>query len=271
MKKAFLFLMLGLALVLGLFLGAEPAGATPTPGWFVQLPVLAWLGTHGGPGSDVIIEVQNVGSIYTKAVLILWQKTSGFCEPQAPGPFKFECTGLLKPGSAWIWTEAQLPASAYSGIVIPVDHCPAKLPWPAWQSVTNKVPLAVEVLRKFPNAAGVDISSAYSGISIQDEGVRDPIYGGFMYYAPVVYASFNNLSSWLYIQNSGDECTSVELWFKQEGECLRAQICEIMQLAPGETAPFDVSTCVGPRGSARFGFGPASRWASWSTRSARTC
>jgi hypothetical protein len=90
------------------------------------------------------------------------------------------------------------------------------------------------------------MSAAYSGVSAAQEGRYDPVFGGFAFYTPVVYSGFLGFNSWLYIQNSGSECTSVELWFKAQDDCLRSQICEVMALSPGYTAQFNVATCVPP-------------------------
>ena len=49
----------------------------------------------------------------------------------------------------------------------------------------------------------------------------------------------------MYIQNGGLECSSVEIWLKKQDDCLRAQVCEVMTLAPGETFQFDPTDCVG--------------------------
>jgi hypothetical protein len=241
MKKAIWLLILGLALALGLFVGMQTpsAYADPTPGWHVQLPVLGWLGNSSPANRHVVIEVQNVSPDYLKARLDLFGAYSGYCEPQSTTRGKYECSGLLKPGSAWIWTDAQLPSWARSAIVYAISECGDGT------GVIVGWPLAVEVVRRFPGATG-DISSAYSGISEQMDGVYDPVYGGYAYYAPIVYAANGGLDSWLYIQNSGDQCTSVELWFKQQDDCLRAMICEILALAPGEMYAFPASACVGP-------------------------
>ncbi|MFQ5460877.1 MAG: DUF11 domain-containing protein, partial [Anaerolineae bacterium] len=64
----------------------------------VHLPILNFEGQN-----DVCrtwIEVQNVGSDFTKAALVTWGEP-GFCPPQCAGPLKVECSGLLKPGSTW--------------------------------------------------------------------------------------------------------------------------------------------------------------------------
>ena len=63
---------------------------------------------------------------------------------------------------------------------------------------------------------------------------------------PLLYAQANDFNAIMYIQNGGLECSSVEIWFKEQDDCLRSKICEIFTLAPGETYQFDPNDCVGP-------------------------
>ena len=109
--------------------------------------------------------------------------------------------------------------------------------------------LAVEVLRDCPAdvTAGVRVTSKYNGIAGSHLGMYDPVYGGYAYYVPLVYADKAEFNSWIYIQNGGLECTSVEVWFQAQDDCLRARICEVSTLAPGETYQFDPNDCVGPQ------------------------
>jgi len=208
--------------------------ADPAPGTRVYVPTI-----HPTGGVEALIEVQNVGHEATRAVLWLWGPYSGFCE-QAPGPRKHECSGLLMPGSSWFWRSGQLPVWATSGLVESWTECPR-------EGVTRSdVPLAVEVLRTGPGdlTPATRVSAAYSGVSATTMGEYDPVFGGYGYYAPLVYAGFNGFTSWLHLQNAGDECTSVEVWFRPQDDCLRSRICEVLALAPGESYAFDATGCV---------------------------
>ncbi len=279
MRRILVIAVLALALALGVALAdnGSVASANPTPGNYVQLPVLGYIGNTRS-GVDWVIEAQNVGSTWTKIALLLFSESTGFCQPQAANPFKIECTGLLKPGTSWVWTNGQLPATAKSAIAISYNPFPNQgndywrceqwttvlntRTWPeGWPSVVptpgyfpfgwnpfGGQPIAVEVVRKMPgNTTPTAImTGAYSGISAMQEGRYDPIFGGFAYYAPVVYSGYNGWSSWIYIQNSGTECTSIELWFKDRDSCLRAKICSVPQVSPGYTAQFNVTNCVDP-------------------------
>ncbi|MFQ5859615.1 MAG: hypothetical protein ACE5LU_28795, partial [Anaerolineae bacterium] len=293
MKRTVMLFVFAIALALAGWMGfATGVNAEPTPGVQVHLPILTWLGDEAD-ACDVVIEVQNVGNDFTKAAILFWG-APGACPPQCNGPFKVECSGLLKPGSTWNFigpgAPAQVPSGAKKGIVFSLS---------AEQDETNEIiadavceflfanvradcdeyrrfkkafeidgaddllgedvrgqPLAVEVVRKCQTATmDAPVVSAYSGVAEEMLGGRwglagrlgDPVFGGFAYYAPVLYADQDGLNSWLYIQNAGLECTSVEIWVKQLGECIRSTISEIPALAPGETYQQDVSDLgVGP-------------------------
>ena len=282
MRRFVVMAVLALALALGLVMGAMLtedgiAQADPTPGNYVQLPVLGYIG-NTSTGVDWVIEAQNVGSTWTKIALLLFPENQGFCQPQVAAPFKLECTGLLKPGAAWIWTSQQVSRAAKSAIAFSYNPFPAYNPtyyrcenidtlrrtaaWPeGWPGVSPTPgafpfnwnyflgePIAVEVVRKAPGNTNPSMvmAGAYSGLSAMMEGRYDPLFGGFAYYAPVVYSGFLGFNSWLYVQNSGSECSSIELWFKAQDDCLRAQVCDVAQLSPGYTAQFNVSSCVAP-------------------------
>ncbi|MFN8499639.1 MAG: isopeptide-forming domain-containing fimbrial protein [Anaerolineae bacterium] len=257
-----------------------PVACTPTPTYganYYQIPVLGSIG-GSSKSTDWVIEAQNVGATWTKVALLLFADNPGFCQPQAQAPFKLECSGLLKPGTSWTWTAAQLPSTARSAIAFSYSGSPSENPdywrcdqldalrqsktWPeGWPSVSSTPgqfpfnwnafkgqPIAVDVVRRSPgntNPSAV-MAGAYDAISAQADGRYDPVFGGFAYYAPVVYNAFNGLNSWLYLQNSGSECTSVEIWFKAQDECLRSQICSVTQLSPGYTSAFSVAGCVTP-------------------------
>jgi len=251
------------------------------PGFRVHLPVLSIVGTEAT--TQTLIQVQNVGSEFTQVAMLVWGE-AGACSPQAVGPFKLECSGILKPGATWIFADAQVPAGAQSAILysFPVDEIIVDgqkenignlfceilfrdvvfdadefrrfdlafrqgLPYQGLPT-TGGQPIAVDVVRLGQGDPSPEllVSGSYSGFTTAEEGNPDPVFGGFAYYVPVVYADAQGLNSWLYIQNVGIDCTTVEMWFQEQEDCLDATICEIFTLAPGETVPFDVNECVGP-------------------------
>jgi len=109
-------------------------------------------------------------------------------------------------------------------------------------------PIAAVVNRGCPDAGDPNVTSwaAYTSVSSDQEGARDPVYGGYTYYTPLVFANKGGLNSILHIHNSGDECSSIEIWLRTQDVCLRNQIADVLNLAPGETVSFDPSTAVGP-------------------------
>ncbi|MFN2114714.1 MAG: hypothetical protein ACK2T6_03300, partial [Anaerolineae bacterium] len=256
----------------------------------VHIPILNYIGNDDR--CESWIEVQNIGCDWAKAVLVAWGEP-GFCPPQAAGPLKVECTGLLKPGSTWNLINNQIPNGAKGGMlfmfsarqlsefgldgplgfddVIADVMCETLFfgvvgdadDYRRFKKAYNEggsfagIPqdiasgtgyLAVDVLRDCPGdvSAGVRVTSKYNGIAGDHLGTYDPVYGGFGYYVPLVYADKAQFNTWIYIQNGGLECSSVEVWFKAQDDCLRARICAISTLAPGETYQLDASDCVGP-------------------------
>ncbi|MFQ5459383.1 MAG: hypothetical protein ACE5EL_01175, partial [Anaerolineae bacterium] len=253
----------------------------------VHLPILNFEGQN-----DVCrswIEVQNMGSEYSKAALVTWGEP-GFCPPQCAGPLKVECSGLLKPGSTWNFLGAQVPSGSKSailfsftarqlsdiGVDLGFDDIVADVlcetlffsvvgdcdDYRRFKKAYNEglefagipldravgSPLAVEVLRNCPGdqTPGAEVSSKYGGIAGSLLGDYDPVFGGYAYYVPLIYAQSAGFDTVMYIQNGGLECSSVEIWFKAQDDCLRARICEIFTLAPGESFQFDANDCVGP-------------------------
>ncbi len=267
---------------------------TPCKGvdWRLQLPAL------NTDECDTWIQVQNVGDKDTQALLVLWGDP-GFCPPQAAGPLKIECTGLLRPGSAWTLTNPLLPAGAKSGIVYSMNATDVITDrdgnefyfgdlaclqlfslirqdherWLAFDRAYRErsvfygplgdggqqlvldfgahqgEPLAVTVNRTCPDAIDPDLdsSAAYVGISTDREGIRDPRAGQYAYYAPLVWADYFGMNSIIHIQNSGDRCTSLELWFQRQGDCNRPMVWNILSLSPGEAVQFDPNEAVGPQ------------------------
>ena len=254
----------------------------------VHLPILNFLGNDDA--CTTWIEVQAVGPLPVKAVLVTWGEP-GFCPPQAAGPLKVECTGLLRPGSTWNLMEDQIPTGSKSGMLfqftakqlleigvdlgfddVVADYMCEQLFFGVvgdaddyrrfkkaynegleWRAVpmdkaSGDGILAVDVHRTCPAdvTAGAKVTSKYNGIAAAHLGAYDPVYGGFTYYVPLVYADRADFNTWIYIQNGGLECSSVEIWMKAQDDCLRAMICEVSTLAPGETIQIDPNQCVGP-------------------------
>ncbi|MCB0216898.1 MAG: DUF11 domain-containing protein, partial [Chloroflexi bacterium] len=245
----------------------------------LQLPII------GGAECEGWLQVQNVGDRETTALIVAWGDP-GFCPPQAAGPLKAECSGLLRPGSAWSFLGSQLPFGAKSAVAYSLSaeivepEVGQRIPfgllvcdavfhvagshseWLAFDAAYRQrgswrefdfgryqgEPLAISVNRQCPDPVnpGAVVNAAYTGISSDMEGAYDPKFGGYTYYAPLVFAGRGGLDSSFHIQNSGILCTSLEIWFKGQDACLRPILGDVLSLAPGETITFDPNTVVGP-------------------------
>jgi len=80
----------------------------------VHLPAFHYQGERDT--CDATVTVQSVGDEPTFAALVVWSER-GRCTPSAAGPMKVECSGLIRPGSAWHFTVAQIPSGTNSGAV----------------------------------------------------------------------------------------------------------------------------------------------------------
>ena len=93
--------------------------------------------------------------------------------------------------------------------------------------------------------AGRDVTSKYNGIAGDHLGAYDPVYGGYAFYVPLLYADQARLQHVMYIQNGGLECTLDRDLVQGAGQLPARRICDVLTLAPGETFQFDA---VGLRG-----------------------
>jgi len=246
----------------------------------LQLPVL-----HSGE-CETWVTVQNVGDRSIVPLMVVWGDP-GFCPPQAAGPLKAECGGLLRPGSAWRFAAGQVPTGSRSAVVYAmsaetVEVQPGtKVPFGAlvcedinlyvvgrdlewvrfdaayrmrglWRTYDFgkylSEPVAVVVNRTCPDVTDPNqkVSAAYIGISSDLEGAADPRSGGHGFYAPLVFANKGGLSSMIHMQNSGALCSSLEIWFYGQDNCMRPMLGDVLTLSPGETVSFDPNTVVGP-------------------------
>jgi hypothetical protein len=208
----------------------------------LQIPVIQTM-----EGWETWIQVQNVGVGPSKAVMLLWSESSGSCAPQC-APKKLEVTKLIQPGATLTWiltgnisTCAGGDFAPRSGIIYSVKpyHEPTECN-PAWRPAPDDIgqPLAVSITRIQTGSGGQTVRAAdYVGISATMEGQRNPRTGAYTYYVPQLFDKFS-LSGWsskVWIQNSGDECTSLEVWFHKQQDCLKANAQEVLALCPGET------------------------------------
>ncbi len=265
-----------LSTVVAMVLTAVPTLAQSVPvGDRVAIPVINRIADQGDDVVDTWVTAQNVGNDPAIAVLVLWRWES-FCPPQAYGPTAVICSDVLPPGSAtWNFVSfGQIPYDARSGILYSFSAdagsvCDVVAPllerdhteWVAfdtafrgggtWQGydfgTMAKPHMAVTVKRSGPGdvTPEVEAISSYTGLAGVMEGEYDPVYGGYAYYLSKVYADSGGFNSSLYVQNTGTDCTSVEAWYQEDDDCLRARTCEVFTLAPGESTVFSSASCPG--------------------------
>ncbi|MBC8264915.1 MAG: lamin tail domain-containing protein, partial [Anaerolineales bacterium] len=194
-----------------------------------------------------LIQVQNVGDEDTGAVAFFWGEYSGQCPNNDPGPIGVAC--MMLPENA-VWTlRSQIPESARSAIVYSVDKDVFEKAcedaddavddsddWKEWEDDYDDKdigePMAVIAQREGPNDYDTMVSSAYTGISEDMERSGPP----YQYFAPYAMGQYYNLDTEMIIQNSGQRCTSVWLYYQKQGGGCRFSYSEHIELlAPGES------------------------------------
>jgi len=240
-KGVIISLTVGLGLTLALLwaLAVEPvplANADATSGTRIQLPALD---TDTEGGWETRIQVQNVGDEGTWAVVIYWGAYWGLCPPDDPGPLTTWDKQWLPLNGVWTVTPTD---TARSAIVLSFAAEPTAQPDET--TLPTGEPLAVTVKRTGPGDADPDasVTSAYNGLSEDMEGAGPP----YKYFAPHIMYGHNGLTSTITIQNSGDQCTPVWIYYKEEGNCELQVAQHIEDLAPGEAVR------VGPGGDIPF-------------------
>ncbi|MBM4466307.1 MAG: carboxypeptidase regulatory-like domain-containing protein [Chloroflexi bacterium] len=188
--------------------------------------------------------MQNVGTTATGVVVFFWGAYSNKCPTNDPGPINTAC--MRVPENA-VWTlKATIPTPAKSAIVYSVatsvfgnacddagDAVGDTSAWMAWEDTYGGrgEPLAVIVQRKGSNDFETVISSDYPGITESMHGEGPP----YQYFTPYAMRRYHNLYTVMTIQNSGDQCTPVSIYYKEQAPCFFEQIQRIEQLAPGES------------------------------------
>ena len=217
MSKKFRLLMV-LVLVVGLFGGlltGSTVSADPTPGIFIEIPRIDKGNVFGTGTWDTQIQIQNVSGIATTVTVEFWPGWSKTCPPQASTSLGTRTMWVPVNG---VWTlHSAIPAGAESAFV----------------TTSPAADVAVTVDRWGPDASGAEqISSSYTGVADPEMVGGGPPYE---YYAPYVMHGYNNLDTTLTIQNSGDICASIWIYYKEEGNCEFMKAQHIEQIRPGES------------------------------------
>ncbi len=223
---------------------------------------------------ETVLYIENRGVTSTKAALVLWGPSAA-CEPQASGPVRVACTGVIAPGATWT-LQIDKPAGAESGIVYSVGNAPdadklckdwrerALGDWWGWleldrQYITGSLsvadenvnghrdiediydvslqPLAVTIKRKCSG-----ISATYRAIS---EAVASSSRQGtdeYEYEVPLgSKMTLNSKKVLVHVQNFGQQCTSVEFRVQQQDTGSWMKIEEVFALPAGEGISLDFS------------------------------
>lgn len=221
--------------------GSSSSNATAQlgPGKRAQLPAI-----DNEHGWETLVQVQNVGTTDTGVVMFFWGSYSSKCPTNDPGPLDTACMRVPKDG---VWTlKAVIPTQAKSAIAYSVamtafdeacedarDAVGNTSLWQAWEDTYAGTgePLAVIVQRWGPNDFGITVSSAYPGLTEPMQGEGPP----YQYFTPYAMRRYHNLYTEMVIQNGGDQCTPVSIYYKEQGRCPFQQVQRIEQLAPGES------------------------------------
>jgi hypothetical protein len=260
----------------------EVPGAPYRPrGPIIHLPVLATLDGTGPCAASVF--VQNVSAEAVVALLVTWGETQTCHDSPCVKPRSIDCSGLIGPGSSWTWqvdsgqdlsgTLFSLRDVALADIGVPSSPgqsaadavcaamqtattiCDAKSGFSAFKSAYDAGllygGLPMDRIRGGAIVAEVQRDCAgqlasYHGLDEADAGAKDPANGSFTYTVPLVYLDKAGFNTALYIQNeSADQCTAVEVWFKAQDDCLRARTCFVVAIGPGQTSTERLGDCLG--------------------------
>jgi hypothetical protein len=219
--------------------GAGYAEAQLGPGKRVLLPAI-----DNENGWETWVQVQNVGTTDSGVVVFFWGDYSEKCPANDPGPIDTACMRVVKNA---VWTlQAHIPTQAKSAIAYSVtttvfgeacenagDAVGDTNAWRAWEDTYEGTgePLAVIVQRKGPNDFDTVVSSAYPGLTESMQGEGPP----YQYFTPYAMRRYHNLYTVMVIQNSGDQCTPISIYYKEQAPCIFEWIQRVEQLAPGES------------------------------------
>ena len=224
MSKKFRLLM-ALVLVTGLLGGlltSSTVSADPTPGDVIEIPRIDVGNVFGTGDWTTRIQIQNVGSCATTVTVEFWGGWSKLCPPNQPASLGTVQMWIPVGG---IWTlQSAIPAGAESAFV---THTPDPTCVPPFNPE-----LAVTVDRWGLDPYGeFTLSSSYTGVS--DPAMVDP-GPPYQYYAPYVMHGYHDLDTTITIQNSGNICASIWIYYKEEGNCEYMKAQHIEQIGPGE-------------------------------------
>jgi len=263
-------LVLALALVVGLLAGVftTPAVADPEPGDKIQIPIIGAV-TGDFTDAETWIQVQ-AQSDDTGAVVFFWSGDyPQVCPTNADGPCGHLCLTPKDNEETWTIKDPQIlsacPDGAKSAIIYflqddtdgdlehdAIEACDAASgittygAWKTWkehwedltetdwhrggqgQAVVHR-----RMVGPAPDLIGV--ASDYVGIapSMDADGFVDGETRS--YYAPISMDAYHGFETVFHMQNSGQICTSVTVYYQNQETCTVDYTEYVGDLAPGET------------------------------------
>jgi len=244
-KLRFLVVLVVVTGLMGGTMISSTVSADPETGTKFGIPRLDLDAIWGG-GEDwqTKIQVQNVGGAATWAAIVYWG-TPGSCPPNETGSLSTWRRRWIPVNGVWTVTP---PTGAESALVFSFANEPTSKP--TVDSTADGQNLAVTVDRWGEDPLdGFEIASSYTAVAAPQMVGPGPPY---QYFAPYVMYGYNGkLDTTLAIQNVGDGCIGVWLYYKQQGNCETQAAQHIEQLAPGEAKR------IGPGADADLAFPPA--------------
>ena len=189
-----------------------------TDGTLVPLPAI-----DVGEGWRTAVHVQNVGDAPAVAIIDFYPASNEawlghLCPLKDEGVVKSQRSAVIEPGATWTF-EAQPGMgleAAKSAMVCSVRPDDPRSTCRSDSPAQPGAPLAVTVTRQGLADDGLTpISSAYS--ALHDAGIPSKWSGDYYAWAPQFTVGANNRSSTLIVQNIGQACVTVELWFMPRG------------------------------------------------------
>ena len=223
-----------------------------------------WLPAMGASraGCDGRVLLQNLSSAGQRGVLVTWGD-SGACPPSSAGPAHIACTGLIAPYGSWILQGAQLGAGSRSGTVYSFVDLPGNgLVDVACEALFAWIKGDAQEYRRFQQAF---LSNGRYRNFIFDRIVGDPLAVSWTERCGEALSSFDALrwgeaSAWsepeqaqlsflpligadweILVQNMGLDCADAELRLDLGGG--RSKVCDVLQIAPGESRALRVADC----------------------------
>jgi len=262
-------LVLALALVVGLLAGVftTPAVADPEPGDKIQIPIIGAV-TGDFTDAETWIQVQ-AQSDDTGAVVFFWSGDyPQVCPTNADGPCGHLCLTPKDDEETWTIKDPQIlsacPDGAKSAIIYflqddtdddgvhdAIEACDAAAgitTYPAWKTWKDKWETGsagwirggqgqAVVHRRMVGPAPdlIGVVSDYVGIAPSMDGEWIGDGNTRSYYAPISMDAYHGFETVFHIQNSGQICTSVTVYYQNQETCTVDYTEYVGDLAPGET------------------------------------